>query len=118
MDLPHLLRRLQDEDVVVQPRRLSILILLALEGNKSFRELQEMLGMSPGNLGSHLKVLEGKGLIRRTRCLRTLRYVTCYEITDEGVEKLASVLNLASRISKIIDAGRDDGSRGLEPPEP
>ncbi len=103
MDLSHLLRRLQDEDVVVQPRRLSILILLVLEGNRSFRELQETLSMSPGNLGSHLKVLEGEGLVRRTRCLRALRYVTCYEITDEGVEKLASILDLASRVSKMID---------------
>ncbi len=105
MDLPSLLRRLQEEDVVVQPRRLSILILLALEGRRSFKELRDALGMSPGNLGSHMRVLEEEKLVRRTRCLRGLRYVTCYEITERGVEKLADVLALASKISEMMGAG-------------
>ncbi len=105
MDLSSLLRRLQEEDAVVQPRRLSILILLALEGRRSFKELRDTLGLSPGNLGSHMKVLEEKELVRKTRCLRGLRYVTCYEMTETGVEKLGKVLDLAGRISELIKEG-------------
>jgi len=63
------------------------------------------LGMSPGNLGSHMKVLEEKGYVRRTRCLRGFRYVTCYEITEVGVERLGEVLDLAGQISRLIREG-------------
>ncbi len=101
-DLPQLLRKLQEDDAVIQPRRLGILILLALEGKFSFRELREYLNMSPGNLGSHMQVLEEEGLVARTRCLKRMRYVTCYEITDKGLERLASILEIASKISELI----------------
>lgn len=107
MDFQRLLRMLQEEDAIIQPRRLAILILLALEGRRSFRELQKTLSMSSGNLGSHLFVLEREGLVSRTRCLKRMRYVTCYEITDEGMEKLARILEIASKLSDLMERGSE-----------
>ena len=101
-DLPRLLERLQRDDIVVQPRRLGILILLALEGRLSFKELQDSLHLSPGNLGSHIQVLEKEGLVTRTRCLKGLRYVTCYELTEKGLERLTFILEITSKLSKLM----------------
>ncbi len=102
MDLKEALRKIKSESSILQPTRFSIVVLLALEGKLSFREIQEALNLSPGNLGSHLKVLEEEGIIERGRCLRKLRYVYCYQLTEFGLRKLGAVLSVAHKVSLSV----------------
>ncbi len=99
MNLKEALRKIKEEHAILQSTRFSIIVLLAIEGRLSFREIQEELGLSPGNLGSHLKLLEDEGIVERSRCIRRLRYVYCYQLTELGLKKLGDILSVAHRVS-------------------
>jgi len=54
-----------------------------------FTELQRILGLTPGNLSSHLRKLKEAGYVKvRKTFILELRTTTIIEITREGVEKL------------------------------
>ena len=84
------------------PVRLTIMLTLVLKGHSTFSDLQSLLGLTPGNLGSHLEKLEREGYVERLRCLRGLRYVTCYRPTQQGSLALGRVLRSASSLWEIL----------------
>lgn len=85
------------------PTRLAIMLTLLLRGQATFSEIQGLLDLTPGNLGAHLERLETEGYVRRFRCLRGLRYVTCYRPTEKGAEAAGRILRSASELWNLLD---------------
>ena len=101
----------QELDRVIHEKgRLSILTLLASEGELSFTELRDLLGMTDGNLSLHLQTLQKAGYVAITRRYRNRRPWTTCSLTPEGREAFERYLQVLER---IIQTGR----RGLQTDE-
>ncbi len=85
------------------PARLAIMLILLLRGQATFSEIRKVLGLTSGNLGAHLDRLEREGYVKRFRCLRGLRYVTCYRPTAKGAESVGRVLRSASKLWERLE---------------
>ncbi len=76
---------LEPLDPVIHERvRLGILGLLAQAEELSFGDLKEALGVSDGNLASHLRTLEREGIVQARKTFVGRRPRTYYRITPEG----------------------------------
>ncbi|ASJ01646.1 transcriptional regulator [Thermococcus gorgonarius] len=76
------IRELTKNHVLGNPTRLAITIYLLPRGRGPFKDLQKVLEITPGNLDSHLKVLEKAGYIKVYKVI-TDRPRSAVEITDE-----------------------------------
>ncbi len=77
-------------DVVHQRARLGILSVLSECGRADFPYLKSLLELTDGNLGRHLEVLAGEGLISVTKGYEGRRPRTWVEITRAGDAALAA----------------------------
>jgi DNA-binding MarR family transcriptional regulator len=100
-----------DFDIVHQRTRLGILAVLAEAGEADFPYLRKVLDLTDGNLGRHLEVLEGAGLIIMNKGYRGRRPRTWAAITAEGRRalrrELASMQALMKRLDSVISAHGD-----------
>lgn len=64
--------------------RLGIMSVLAVNGSYDFNSFKDTLGVTDGNLASHLKALEENGLIRVTKKFIGRKPNTSYSITEHG----------------------------------
>lgn len=82
--------------------RLSIMTLLASQKDRSFQDLKSSLGMSDGNLITHLRTLENAELIKSmTNDAEThKRKQTRYAITKQGRKRYKEYLSLLEAIIK------------------
>lgn len=91
---------LQDLNDIFQTKaRMGIMVLLLSHGDMSFTELKENLGLTDGNLGAHLSVLEETGYIKVVKGFVGRRPRTTYRITVEGRE---AFLNYLAKLESII----------------
>lgn len=96
------------DDVVHQRTRLGILAVLAEATEADFTYLRKVLDLTDGNLGRHLEILEGAGLItirkgyqgRRPRTWATITATGRRALTDE----LASMQALMDRLDSAVSA--------------
>jgi DNA-binding MarR family transcriptional regulator len=95
----------EDRDTFV-PARLSILVYLFFTQSARFTELQKTLKLTSGNLSSHLRKLEEKGLIRISKRFVELKPTTIVSITQEGSEKVRGQL-LRMRELVLMAVGED-----------
>ena len=65
--------------------RLGIMSVLMVNETYDFNNLKETLDVTDGNLASHLKALENKGLIMATKKFVGRKPNTSYSATDEGI---------------------------------
>ena len=75
------------------PVRLAVMLLLASRPGLEFEELRRILGVTPGNLWSHLEKLREHGLVRlyyRPSSRQGPRLIV--EATEEGVRELLAYL--------------------------
>ena len=72
-----------DETVLSRPR-LSILAALVAGDAVDFTFLQKNLGISDGNLSTHLRKLEAENYIRSEKVLVNRKPKTWFQITAEG----------------------------------
>ena len=82
--------------------RLSIMTLLATRVSWSFQDLKSELGMSDGNLITHLRTLHKLGLVAMTREVRG-RPHTSYSLTGKGRAAFREYLNV---LEAIVKAGK------------
>lgn len=80
------------DDVVLSRPRLSILAALVAGDAVDFTFLQKNLGISDGNLGTHLRKLEAEDYIRSRKVFVNRRPKTWYRITAEGRRALERLL--------------------------
>lgn len=64
--------------------RLGIMSILIVNDSYDFNNLKETLNVTDGNLASHLKALEEKGLIRVEKHFVGRKPNTSYLITEDG----------------------------------
>ncbi len=67
-----------------EPVRLGILILLHLNSSLPFSDIQKGLGVTSGNLNTHLKKLEENELITKERTFVNTRPRTVIYISEKG----------------------------------
>ena len=82
--------------------RLGIMTLLATRVSWSFQDLKSELGMSDGNLITHLRTLHKLGLVATIREVRN-RPQTSYSLTKKGRKAFTDYLRV---MEEIIRAGR------------
>jgi len=83
--------------------RLGIMSVLTASGQADFNTLKEMLGVSDGNLASHIRALEDLGYIETQKQFIGRKPNTSYMVTDAGrkafsahIEALTSLLGIKS----------------------
>lgn len=93
----------EDRETMV-PTRLSILVYLYFTQNATFPVLQKKLGLTSGNLSSHLRKLEELGLIRISKRFVNLKPTTFAVITKEGSERVRSqMVRMRELVSLVIE---------------
>jgi DNA-binding MarR family transcriptional regulator len=81
-----------------------VLTVLAETGRADFPYLRDMLGLTDGNLGRHLEVLEGLGLVELTKGHEGRRPRTWVAITREGRSALATEMAALRALLERFDA--------------
>ena len=72
--------------------RLGIMSVLSVNDSYDFNSLKETLGVTDGNLASHLKALEENNLIKVNKQFIGRKPNTSYSITKEGMKSFRSHL--------------------------
>ncbi|MFN8242019.1 MAG: transcriptional regulator [Bacteroidales bacterium] len=72
--------------------RLGIMSVLMVNDSYDFNSLKEALTVTDGNLASHLKALEEKGLVAVEKQFIGRKPNTRYTITDEGAKQFRNHL--------------------------
>ncbi len=80
-------------EVIHVPARLAILSFLFQQEKAKFNTLRKVLGVTPGNLSSHLKKLEINGLVEIEKKFIDSRPTTVIYITEKGRESLQHYAN-------------------------
>jgi DNA-binding MarR family transcriptional regulator len=92
------------DDVVHQPNRLAILVVLEEAGRADFSYLKRSLSLTDGNLGRHLNVLENAGLIEIRKGYEGRRARTWASITRSGRSALRRELHAMRALLRRFDA--------------
>jgi DNA-binding MarR family transcriptional regulator len=85
--------------------RLSIMLYLLPRGRVLFKELLEILEITPGNLDSHLKRLERENYVKLRKIIAD-RPRTTVEITEKGAEEVGRYLQTLKRVVERFDGIR------------
>ncbi len=86
--------------------RLSIMLYILPRGKVLFKELVELLEITPGNLDSHLKRLEKEGYITVKKVIAD-RPRTAIEITEKGAEETGRYIRALKTLVEKIESNID-----------
>ena len=89
---------LQLDRVIHEKGRLAIVSMLAASPELSFTELRDSLGMTDGNLTTHLRTLQEAGYLSVTKSFQNNRPLTTCALTAEGRKAFTHYINLLERI--------------------
>ncbi len=78
--------------------RLGIMSILMVNDSYDFNSLKESLDITDGNLASHMKALEDKGLIEVKKQFIGRKPNTSYFITKEGMQLFREHLNALEKL--------------------
>ena len=93
----------EDRETLV-PARLSVLVYLYFTQHATFPVLQSKLGLTSGNLSSHLRKLEELGLIRISKRFVDLKPTTFAVLTPDGAERVRTqMIRMRELVSKVVD---------------
>ncbi|AFL95207.1 transcription regulator, ArsR family 6 [Thermococcus cleftensis] len=95
------LRELSRNHVLGNPIRLGIMLYLLPRGRVLFRELLDVLDVTPGNLDSHLKALEKAGYVELYKVFAD-RPRTAVRITEKGAEETGEYLRALREVLSLI----------------
>ena len=89
---------LQLDRVIHEKGRLALMSLLAATDELSFTDLRDTLGMSDGNVMSHVRTLQEAGFVAVTKSFRESRPLTTCSLTAAGKKAFASYVDLLEQI--------------------
>ncbi len=89
---------LQLDRVIHEKGRLSIMSALAASSNLAFTELRDMLGMTDGNLTTHIRTLQQSGYVSVAKSYQNSRPLTKCSLTPAGRKAFAEYINLLEQI--------------------
>ncbi len=92
----------QLDKTIHEKARLSIMTLLAGRGEWAFQDLKAELGMSDGNLISHLRILSAAGFVIEDRDDTGTRPRTTYKLTPAGRKAFKSYVDILESIVKAM----------------
>jgi DNA-binding PadR family transcriptional regulator len=95
------------DDAVLSRPRLSILAVLVAGDAVDFTYLQKNLGISDGNLGTHLHKLEAENYIRSEKVFVKRKPKTWFQITPEGRSALERLLRQLEGMLSQSNSWRD-----------
>ena len=91
---------LQLDRVIHEKGRLAIMSALAATPELSFTELRDTLGMTDGNLTTHIRILQEEGFVAVAKSYQNKRPLTTCSLTKAGREAFASYIDLLEQIVK------------------
>jgi len=89
---------LQLDRVICEKGRLAIMSMLAASSELSFTELRDTLGMTDGNLTTHIRTLQEAGYLSVTKSFQNNRPLTTCALTAAGKRAFTHDINLLERI--------------------
>ena len=89
---------LQLDRVIHEKGRLALMSLLAATDELSFTDLRDTLGMSDGNVMSHVRTLQEAGYVAVTKSFRESRPLTTCSLTKSGRTAFATYIGLLEQI--------------------
>ncbi len=91
------LRKIAKNHALGNPIRLGVMVYLLPKGMALFKDLQDALEITPGNLDSHLRGLERVGYIEIKKVIVD-RPRTAVYLTEHGAKKTMEYLSLLKQI--------------------
>ena len=89
---------LQLNRVIHEKGRLTIMSALAATPELSFTELRDTLGMTDGNLTTHIRTLQQEGFVSVAKSYQNNRPLTSCSLTPAGRKAFAEYINLLEQI--------------------
>jgi len=89
---------LQLDRVIHEKGRLAIMSMLAAATELSFTELRDTLGMTDGNLTTHIRTLQQAGYLGVTKSVQNNRPLTTCSLTAAGRKAFAAHVDLLEQI--------------------
>ncbi len=89
---------LQLDRVIHEKGRLAIMSLLAASPDLAFTELRDTLGMTDGNLTTHIRTLQQAGYIAVAKSFQNNRPLTTCSLTAAGRKAFTDYINLLEQI--------------------
>lgn len=89
---------LQLDRVIHEKGRLAIMSMLAASPTLSFTELRDALGMTDGNLTTHIRTLQEEGFVSVSKSYANKRPLTTCALTPGGRKAFASYIDLLEQI--------------------
>jgi DNA-binding MarR family transcriptional regulator len=84
--------------VIHEKGRLAIMSLLAASPELSFTELRDALGMTDGNLTTHIRTLQEAGYVSVAKTYQNNRPLTTCILTAKGRKAFVEYINLLEKI--------------------
>jgi DNA-binding MarR family transcriptional regulator len=89
---------LQLDRVIHEKGRLAIMSMLAASPALSFTELRDTLGMTDGNITTHIRTLQEAGYLSVTKSFQNNRPLTTCALTAAGKKAFTHYIDLLERI--------------------
>jgi DNA-binding MarR family transcriptional regulator len=84
--------------VIHEKGRLGIMSLLAASPELSFTEMRDSLGMTDGNLTTHIRTLQEAGYVSVAKSYQDKRPLTTCSLTTKGEKAFTTYINLLEQI--------------------
>ena len=89
---------LQLDRVIHEKGRLAIMSMLAATPELSFTELRDALGMTDGNITTHIRTLQEEGYIAVAKSYQNNRPLTTCSLTAAGRKAFKSYIDLLEQV--------------------
>ena len=89
---------LQLDRVIHEKGRLAIMSMLAASPELSFTELRDALGMTDGNLTTHIRALQQEGYVSVAKSYQNRRPLTTCALTPAGRKAFTEYIDLLEKI--------------------
>jgi DNA-binding MarR family transcriptional regulator len=89
---------LQLDRLIHEKGRLAIMSMLAAAPELSFTELRDTLGMTDGNLTTHIKTLQQEGYVSVAKSYQNNRPLTTCSLTPVGRKAFTDYINVLEKI--------------------
>lgn len=94
------------DDTIHAKARLGIMAILVVDGDTTFPKLKERLGLSDGNLGSHIRVLEEAGHLTVHKAFSGRKPKTTCRATEKGRRAYFEYIDALERLIEASRKGR------------
>ena len=97
------------KDIIFNKIRFAIMYMLYKEGEVSYKKLKKFLGITDGNLASHLRKLEEAGFINFEKTFEGRKPKTIYFLTPKGKKEFEKFIVELEKVIKNVQKGGEAG---------